>query len=568
MITSRAILFGFIGGCFYLIAIVNSLPPLFFALMWLTAGILVSCFGIALLSLYGLRALWRLEASGVAQTSWGLRRVRTDDGDEPIADSAVSGRPEEESAGVGIALEIGNGGTFNKGNIIIEVQLRALRSELLEAAPGARPSRARWPRRTRPERLLVRRFLLEALPSRARLLTFLPLYDLERGRYTVEQVQAVGSDVLGLFRPRKRLSPAASSITTASIDAPPQDAGEAEQVIVGPRIVRLGRGGGAAAIASGVRGSGTAALSGRSDEFGGTRPYVAGDDLRFVHWKSTARRGEMVVREWERAALRRSLVLWDGAAFAWPDALSPGGTGNARSVASSTWGARLASGRSDQGRANAEPGSEMEQAWTRGVEWSLELALSLASALAARGEPCSLWRLDSTPQHAQITGPASLPRGAELLADALAQRTKPLPETLRGALASQGRDARASDSRAFLIALSPSSSLLASARHLRGATIVLIDISRLQAPRLQRAQLAAWRKSLRDAETQMKDAGLRVLRLPLASDEAAPGQAAQGGAPTEPDWDEWTREALCALLDASPGRASRSRATPEAVRSS
>lgn len=41
------------------------------------------------------------------------------------------------------------------------------------------------------------------------------------------------------------------------------------------------------------------------------RPYRRGDDLRRVHWRSTARRGEMVVRQDERAARRPASVLLD-----------------------------------------------------------------------------------------------------------------------------------------------------------------------------------------------------------------------------------------------------------------
>lgn len=41
------------------------------------------------------------------------------------------------------------------------------------------------------------------------------------------------------------------------------------------------------------------------------RPYRTGDDLRRVHWRSSARRGELVVRQDERAARRPASVLLD-----------------------------------------------------------------------------------------------------------------------------------------------------------------------------------------------------------------------------------------------------------------
>ena len=51
---------------------------------------------------------------------------------------------------------------------------------------------------------------------------------------------------------------------------------------------------------------------GRSgDEFYSLRPYVVGDDLRRVHWPSTARRDELIVRQDERHWQGRTTVLLD-----------------------------------------------------------------------------------------------------------------------------------------------------------------------------------------------------------------------------------------------------------------
>ncbi len=51
------------------------------------------------------------------------------------------------------------------------------------------------------------------------------------------------------------------------------------------------------------------AIQGEDDV--GVREYRVGDDLRRIHWRSTARTGEMMVRQDEEPARRRALVLFD-----------------------------------------------------------------------------------------------------------------------------------------------------------------------------------------------------------------------------------------------------------------
>jgi uncharacterized protein (DUF58 family) len=52
---------------------------------------------------------------------------------------------------------------------------------------------------------------------------------------------------------------------------------------------------------------------GHGDAFAGVRDYRAGDDVRRVHWRSTARRGHFVVREEARAALPHVAIVLAGA---------------------------------------------------------------------------------------------------------------------------------------------------------------------------------------------------------------------------------------------------------------
>ncbi len=55
----------------------------------------------------------------------------------------------------------------------------------------------------------------------------------------------------------------------------------------------------------------TPGLQSGGDEFHSLRPYVRGDDLRAVHWRTTARRDELTVRQHERHEQGRTTVLLD-----------------------------------------------------------------------------------------------------------------------------------------------------------------------------------------------------------------------------------------------------------------
>lgn len=47
------------------------------------------------------------------------------------------------------------------------------------------------------------------------------------------------------------------------------------------------------------------------DDFHGLREYVPGDELRSVHWKASARSGELKVKQYEHAGLKRCVVVLD-----------------------------------------------------------------------------------------------------------------------------------------------------------------------------------------------------------------------------------------------------------------
>ena len=268
MITQRASLIIFVAFCFYLIAVVNSLPSFFYGLTWLSLGLLASSLGVALLSLAGLKCEPRVgRARGHAGwPSLGVDETGADNLDAPTLEIALH-----------------NGGSFNKIGVVLEVSLRDL---------------------VRDE-VVVHGFLLETIAAGQSLNATLPLEHLPRGRHRLEGARLRGSDVLGLFRVSRRLK---------EVDEIAEDA---RLFVVGPPLVRaLGReresGFGRALV-----GRSRQLLTGPGDEVRGTRPYLPGDDLRHVHWKSTARAGELVMREWEHSGRAAALVVWDGLA---PDA--------------------------------------------------------------------------------------------------------------------------------------------------------------------------------------------------------------------------------------------------------
>ena len=266
MLTQRALLLGFVAFCFYLIAVVNELPGFYYVLMWLALGLLAASLGIAFLSLSGLDFQWSLarstgHATGLAATSPGA-----------VAAGDVAAR--EVSVPV-VEATLSNRGSLNKTGILIELYLRDLESQT--------------------EVKLV--YLLEAVPAGKTLDIALPLRELPRGIYRLERARLVGSDVLGLFRARRNLRWEAENaeITVAPALLPPVP------------LSLSGRGGRAR------RGTNRRARPGGGDELRGTRPYVAGDDMRQIHWKSTARTGELVMRELEQVGQSATLVIWDGA---------------------------------------------------------------------------------------------------------------------------------------------------------------------------------------------------------------------------------------------------------------
>ncbi len=275
MFTQRAVLLGVVALCFYLVAVVNSLPNFYYVLVWLAVGLLGASLGIALLSLAGTTCSLRA-GRAFGYSNW-FDETRGQD---------LNGAPWPEDASSNEApplweAEFGNTGTLNKTGLVVDVHLRSTG----ETGVRGRAS------------LIGGRFLVEALPSGARLVAPLALGFLPRGCYSLESTRIIGSDVLGLFRLSRRLVLPETPL----------------QAVVGPPVVSLGPEREFRRGAGGHEGQQARAQLGAGGDLRGVRPYVAGDDWRHVHWATTARTGSLAVREFERTGRNTVLVVWDGA---------------------------------------------------------------------------------------------------------------------------------------------------------------------------------------------------------------------------------------------------------------
>ncbi|HEX6678961.1 MAG TPA: DUF58 domain-containing protein [Actinomycetes bacterium] len=135
------------------------------------------------------------------------------------------------------------------------------------------------------------RFVVPGIAGGDRETLHYELTAMTRGRYTIGPLSVRLLDPFGL-----------AQVTS-------QVAGTSE-VIVHPRVEGLpapGMGGDfASASAARVR-----RLFTRGDEFYTTREYRDGDDLRKVHWRSSAKRGQLMIRQEEQPWRARALVAVD-----------------------------------------------------------------------------------------------------------------------------------------------------------------------------------------------------------------------------------------------------------------
>jgi uncharacterized protein (DUF58 family) len=156
---------------------------------------------------------------------------------------------------------------------------------------------------------------------------------LRRGVLGASDLAVEAADPLGLFRDRGALPDRELALvypTFAPLGSPPRQR-ELEAAVAAPR-------------------------AGVGTELFGVREYQAGDPLRRIHWRLSARRGELIVREYEPPGLRTMLLVLD------PD---PGLAADliARLAASEAWECLQAGGRVIAWAPGLEPSGAERSIW-------------------------------------------------------------------------------------------------------------------------------------------------------------------------------------------------------------
>jgi uncharacterized protein (DUF58 family) len=136
------------------------------------------------------------------------------------------------------------------------------------------------------------RFVLDKVEPQGRRLVSYPVSSEVRGRYTVGPLAVRLTDPFGLCELTRSFNATDELVVTPVVSPLPG--------------VRLGGdwAGGGDATARSVSSSGA--------DDAATREYRHGDDLRKVHWRSTARTGELMVRREEQPFQSRATILLDG----------------------------------------------------------------------------------------------------------------------------------------------------------------------------------------------------------------------------------------------------------------
>jgi uncharacterized protein (DUF58 family) len=140
------------------------------------------------------------------------------------------------------------------------------------------------------------RFVIEHLPRHTGTQLRYTVHPMLRGVQQLGPLKATITDPFGLAEFERELA-------------------QTSRLIVVPRVVRLAGVPGGSGLGSGDDGS-VRLNAGQGEDDAIVRPYRQGDDLRKVHWRSTAKRDEMMVRVEERPWRGGTTILLDHRAVA------------------------------------------------------------------------------------------------------------------------------------------------------------------------------------------------------------------------------------------------------------
>jgi len=190
-----------------------------------------------------------------------------------------------------------------------------------------------------------------------------------RGRYVLEGARLRVEDPFGLARAEQPLA-------------------RRDVLLVYPRLTHIAR---PVALGLGALGGSRRFLVSRVSgaDLHGVRDWQPGESLRQVHWKTTARRGRLMVKELEDSPREAAVVVLDASAA---------------------------------GEAGQPPDSSFEQC--------VRVAGSLAHALVLAGERTALVALGAARQRRVASSPADWPAMLELLASVRPDGTRPLAAAL------------------------------------------------------------------------------------------------------------------------------------------
>lgn len=125
---------------------------------------------------------------------------------------------------------------------------------------------------------------------------------------TVERLQAWRLNRRGVYQlPEPRVA----STDPLALFNEPLSSGQAQQITVLPYVVHLERLGFVGGNAARLQAPQHASVVADALDFHGVRPYQPGEPIRRVHWKSTARTGQLQIVEWEENVARDLAILLD-----------------------------------------------------------------------------------------------------------------------------------------------------------------------------------------------------------------------------------------------------------------